>query len=137
MNALNVRRFCRVAIALAVAACVAGCPPALGPFQWAQTGGGRDADRATAVAPRGGGAYLCGQFTGSAVFGARQPGQTLVANGGPYDTDLIARYETDGTWTGPRARAASGRLRERYRPACRRLGRRDGVFPQHRHLRRG
>ncbi|HPX42675.1 MAG TPA: hypothetical protein PLF51_19720, partial [Candidatus Hydrogenedentes bacterium] len=60
MNALNVRRFCRVAIALAVAACVAGCPPALGPFQWAQTGGGRDADRATAVAPRlAGGAYLC------------------------------------------------------------------------------
>ncbi len=100
MNALNVRRFCRVAIALAVAACVAGCPPALGPFQWAQTGGGRDADRATAVAPRlAGGAYLCGQFTGSAVFGAGQPGQTtLVANGGPYDTDLfIARYETDGT----------------------------------------
>jgi hypothetical protein len=100
MNALHVDRFCRVAVAVALAACVVGCPPARGPFQWAQTGGGFDADRATAVAPRlAGGAYLCGQFTGSAVFGAGQPGETtLTANGGPYDTDIfIARYEADGT----------------------------------------
>ena len=100
MNALNVCRFCRVAVAVALAACVVGCPPARGPFQWAQTGGGFDADRATAVAARlAGGAYLCGQFTGSAVFGAGQAGETtLAANGGPYDTDIfIARYEADGT----------------------------------------
>ncbi len=99
MIAGKTRRIYSFAIAVALTAGLAGCPPLLGPFLWARTDGGSGSDVATGLVPRlGGGAYVCGQFTGTAVFGAGQPNQTtLTADGGPYDKDIfVARYDDGG-----------------------------------------
>jgi hypothetical protein len=99
MNARKSRRLRQLAILVALTVCVAGCPPILGPFIWARTDGGVGLDLATGLVPRlGGGAYVCGQFTGMAVFGAGEPNETtLVAAGGAFDTDIfVARYDHTG-----------------------------------------
>lgn len=101
MNAQRSRRLRYQALGLVLALCVLGCPPLLGPFRWARTDGGLDPDMATGLAPRfGGGAYVCGQFTGTAVFGAGQINETtLTANGGLLDKDLyVARYDANGVF---------------------------------------
>ena len=99
MNAPTSGRLRYRVLAIVLSAGALGCPPIIGAFQWARTDGGLDPDMATGVAPRpGGGAYVCGQFTGTAVFGAGQANETtLTAAGGPYDKDLyVARYDDSG-----------------------------------------
>ena len=118
MHLPNLPRSGFAVLMLALLVCASGCPLVLGgPFRWARTDGGEGPDAITGVVTRFGGiTYVCGTFTGRAVFGAGEANETtLIAAGGAFDRDLfIARYANTGAldWAvsagGPEDDAAAG-----------------------------
>lgn len=68
-----------------------------GELQWAKSAGGPSADYGQSVVPtRDNGVLVCGCFYDNAVFGAGEPGETLVTGVGSYDI-FLAEFDEDGS----------------------------------------